>query len=65
MQLAYVPAALGDRDAAFAWLDRAHEDGSLTFGPGYWVDLNDVPFDALREDPRMERLRERLGLQRR
>lgn len=63
MTLAYVPAALGDRDAAFAWLDRALEDGSLRFAPGMWVDLTDVPFDALWQDPRMDRLRERFGHQ--
>jgi DNA-binding SARP family transcriptional activator/Tfp pilus assembly protein PilF len=65
MKLAYVPAALGDRDEAFAWLDRALEDGSLRFAPGMWVDLTDVPFDALWQDPRMDRLRERFGYQKR
>lgn len=65
MTLAYVPAALGDRDEAFAWLDRALEDGSLRFAPGKWVDLTDVPFDALSQDPRMDRLRERFGHQKR
>ncbi len=33
MNLAYVPAALGDRDQAFTWLDRGIEDGSLRFAP--------------------------------
>ncbi len=62
--LAYVPAGLGDRDEAFAWLDRAAENGTL-YAPGYWVDLTDVPFSALEGDPRMDRLRERLGIQKR
>jgi tetratricopeptide (TPR) repeat protein len=65
MNLAYVPAALGDRDQAFAWIDTAYREGSLLFAPGLRVDLTDVPFDALLGDPRMERLRVRLGLQKR
>jgi Tfp pilus assembly protein PilF len=63
--LAFVPTALGDRDQAFAWLDRAYDDGSLRFFPSGRVTLTGVPFDDLRQDPRMGRLRERLGLQKR
>jgi hypothetical protein len=63
--LAFVPAALGDRDEAFAWLDRAYEDGSLRFSPGRGVGLPGLPFDDLRQDPRMGRLREQVGLQKR
>ncbi len=66
MDLAYVPAALGDRDQAFAWLDRAHEDGSLRFfAPGMRVAPSEPPFDVLEQDPRLGRLRERMGLQKR
>jgi TPR repeat protein len=63
--LAFVPAALGDRDQAFTWLDRAYEDGSLGFSPGRTVGLTDPLFDDLRQDPRLGRLRARLGLQNR
>jgi hypothetical protein len=63
--LACVPAALGDRDRAFAWLDRAYEDGSLGYPSGWRVGLEGPPFDVLRDDPRMGRLRARLGLQNR
>ena len=63
MSLASVPAALGDRDEAFGWIDRALQDGSLRFAPGLWMDLTDVPFDALAEDPRMAGLRRRFGYQ--
>jgi DNA-binding SARP family transcriptional activator len=63
--LAFVPAGLGDRDQAFSWLDRAIEDGSFRFVPGTGTGLPGPPFDALQQDPRMDRLRERLGLQKR
>jgi DNA-binding SARP family transcriptional activator len=63
--LACVPAALGDRDRAFAWLDRAYEDGSLGSPSGWRVGFEGPPFDVLRQDPRMGRLRARLGLQNR
>jgi DNA-binding SARP family transcriptional activator len=63
--LAFVPTGLGDRDQAFTWLDRAYQDGSLRFSPGRFVDMTAPPFDYLRQDPRMGRLRERLGIQNR
>jgi DNA-binding SARP family transcriptional activator len=63
--LAFVPAALGDRDEAFAWLERARVDGSLLFIPGLRVEWSEPPFDVLQDDPRLARLRERLGLQKR
>lgn len=63
--LAWVPAALGDRDQAFSWLDRAFEKGELEFSPGLRVGLTDPLFDDLRGDPRLEALRRRLGFQRR
>jgi tetratricopeptide (TPR) repeat protein len=63
--LAFVPTGLGDRDQAFTWLDRAYQDGSLRFQPGRFVDLTALPFDYLRQDPRMGRLLERLGIQKR
>lgn len=65
-EIALVYAGLGDFDQAFAWLDRAIEDRSLTGGPGR-ADLMMVGplLEDLRRDPRFERLRERLGLQNR
>jgi DNA-binding SARP family transcriptional activator len=62
--LVFVPAGLGDRATAFAWLDRAVEDGSLGLFPG-WRAFTSAPFDELRQDPRMTRLRARLGIQNR
>ena len=50
--------ALGDRDRAFAWLDRALDERSLELF-GIAVD----PFvDSLRDDPRFARCLERMGL---
>jgi tetratricopeptide (TPR) repeat protein len=55
--LAFVPAALGDRDQAFKRLDQALEDGSLGFPSARSVPFIDPLFDDLRTDPRYERLR--------
>jgi tetratricopeptide (TPR) repeat protein len=63
--LVFVPTGLGDLDQAFTWLDRAYQDGSLRFQPGRFLDLTAPPFDHLRQDPRMDRLVERLGIQKR
>jgi tetratricopeptide (TPR) repeat protein len=57
--LAFVPAALGDRDEAFKWLDLGLKDGSFGFPSGRSVPFTDPPFDDLRADPRYERLRVR------
>ncbi|HKT61692.1 MAG TPA: tetratricopeptide repeat protein, partial [Gemmatimonadales bacterium] len=65
IHLAYVPAALGDRDRAFAWLDSAVVEGSLRFAPGLLVDPTDAPFDMLEGDPRLPRYQARLGRQNR
>jgi len=65
MTMVFVPAALGDRDEAFAWLERARQDGSLAFSPGLRVDWSEPPFDALQGDRRLDQLRARLGLQNR
>ncbi|HEY3171062.1 MAG TPA: tetratricopeptide repeat protein [Thermoanaerobaculia bacterium] len=62
----YVPAyhfaivytGLGDRDRAFAWLDRAYEERSQ-----FLVDLKYLPIlDPLRSDPRFSELVKRVGL---
>jgi len=55
---ALVYASLGDKDQAFAWLERADKerDGILT---RIKVDSR---FDNLRSDPRFTELLKRLGL---
>jgi TolB-like protein/DNA-binding SARP family transcriptional activator len=57
-QIATVYAGLGDNDRAFAWLDRSLEDRSFAFN-------NQMIFDALAGDPRLDRFRERLSGQKR
>lgn len=57
--LAVVYGALGDRDRAFEWLDRAVEQRDVSL-----VHLNDhVWFDPLRADPRFDVLLDRIGLE--
>ena len=62
--LAFVPAGLGDRDEAFAWLDRAYDDGSLTY-TAINSGLSGTPLETLKPDPRLDRLRARMGPQKR
>lgn len=59
--VAVVSAGLGDLDAAFGWLDRSLEDGSLLGSPPHFTVAATV-LERLRPDPRFERLSERLGL---
>ena len=59
--LAFVPTALGDYDAAFMWLDRSADDGSLNQFPSRF---KDPPFDDLARDARLDALRRRVGLAR-
>ena len=54
--IAVVYAGLGDYDQAFAWLDRALDEKSIT------RDLMLPVFDDLHRDPRFERVKTRLGL---
>jgi serine/threonine-protein kinase len=63
--LAFVPAALGERDEVFDWLDRSFEDGSLASSLGGRVGLIDPVFNDFLPDPRLASLRRRLGLQNR
>lgn len=56
--LAVVYTALGDKDQAFAWLEKAREDQSEWMG---WLRF-DARFDSLRSDPRFADLQRRLGL---
>ncbi len=57
--LAAIYAGLGDKDQAFAWLDRAYADrsGFLAF---YFK--TDAHMDSLRSDPRFDELMRRIGL---
>ncbi|HEX9166727.1 MAG TPA: tetratricopeptide repeat protein, partial [Gemmatimonadales bacterium] len=57
--LAFVPAALGDRDQAFKRLDQGVEDGSFGFPSSRSVPFTDPLFDDLRSDPRYQRFRSR------
>lgn len=52
-------ARLGERDEAFAWLERAMQERSILFN--YLV--ADARFDNLRADPRFAELLARVGLQ--
>ena len=56
--VAVIYAGLGERDKAFAWLNRAYEDRSYLL-----VYLTaDARLDSLRADPRFDELRRRVGL---
>ena len=59
-----VYAGLGDLDQAFAWFDRAIDDGSLipSFIP---FNIMSPVFHELHSDPRFEQLRGRMGFQKR
>jgi TolB-like protein/Tfp pilus assembly protein PilF/class 3 adenylate cyclase len=57
-QIAAIYAGLGEKDRAFAWLEKAYEERSDGL-----VNLNaDQRFDSLRSDPRFQDLARRLGL---
>ncbi len=55
--VAWAYAALGDRDRAFAYLERAYADGAA------WLPLAACApaFDPLRGDPRLDALIRRVG----
>lgn len=56
--IAAIHAALGDADAAFAWLNRAVEERAIQL-----VHIRSgILFDPLRDDPRFDRLCRRIGL---
>jgi tetratricopeptide (TPR) repeat protein len=58
-EIATVYAGLGENEQAFAWLDKAVDDRSVVF------DYFELILDTLPRDARLDRLRERLGLQKR
>ena len=61
VDVAILYAGLGELDQAFAWIDRADES-SLVNAP---LSLTMPIFIDLRGDPRFDRVRERLGIQKR
>jgi eukaryotic-like serine/threonine-protein kinase len=56
--IGYLYAALGDKDQAFAWLEKAYADKSGAL----WGIKTDHAMDALRSDPRYIDLLRRMGL---
>ena len=56
--VAEIYAGLGDRDQAFAWLDRASEERSAFT----WKVVITPQFDSLRSDPRYLALLRRMNL---
>ena len=58
-ELATVYAGLRDYDKAFEFLDRAIDDRSLQYS------IMEPAFEELRRDPRFDRVRQRLGLEKR
>ena len=56
----WIYAALGDKEHAFAWLEKAYEERSDVMT----VLTEDRAFDPLRSDPRFRDLLRRMGLPR-
>jgi tetratricopeptide (TPR) repeat protein len=57
-EIAFIYVGLGDNDQAFAWLNRAYEEGSTSL-----VRLKVSPsYDTLRSDPRFADLMRRVGI---
>ena len=55
---ARIYAGLGDKDQAFAWLEKAYEERSTGL---YWLKVDPI-WDPLRSDPRFNDLLRRIGL---
>ena len=56
--VAIVSAAVGDREQALTWLEKAYDQHSSMIG---WL-KTDPRFDSLRQEPRFQELLRRLGL---
>jgi hypothetical protein len=57
--IATLYAALGDKDTAFKFLEKAYQEKSLDLS---WYVKADLRIDSLRADPRYESLLRRMGL---
>ena len=57
--IAYIYIALGNKDEAFAWMDRARQERS---GMICWLQI-EPKFDPIRSDPRFANLVHRMGLE--
>ncbi|HET7693576.1 MAG TPA: BTAD domain-containing putative transcriptional regulator [Gemmatimonadota bacterium] len=62
VELAIVHAGLGNLDTAFAWIDRSKDPATFRYR---YITLMAPIFEDLRRDPRFDRVRERLGIQKR
>ena len=56
--IAYIPVALGDKDQAFAWLEKAYQ---VRAGNLMWMKI-EPKFDPLRSEPRFDDLVRRMGI---
>ena len=56
--ISWIYIALGDKDQAFAWLEKARQERA---GQISWLKV-DAKFDPLRSDPRFTDLLRQLGL---
>ena len=56
--VALIYAGLGDKDQAFAWLEKAYEERSFQM---QWLSV-EPRWDSLRSDPRFANLQRRMGL---
>jgi DNA-binding winged helix-turn-helix (wHTH) protein/TolB-like protein/Tfp pilus assembly protein PilF len=61
LDVATIHASLGDRDSASEWLERAYADRSTNIA---FLEY-DPSFDGLRDDTRLEKLVERIGVRKR
>ena len=57
--IALVYIALGERDQALTWLDKAYQQHSPMMT---WLKI-DPRFDSIRQEPRFQELMRRVGLQ--
>jgi hypothetical protein len=56
--MALIHAGLGEKEQAFAWLEKAYEERSFRMA---WLKV-EPRWDSLRSDPRFTQLLQRMGL---
>ena len=56
--IALIYAGLGEKDQAFAWLDKGYEERAFQL---QWLKI-EPRWDSLRSDPRFQDLMRRIGL---